>query len=270
MFKFFQISRVKIWIVRWILPIINRFLKILSLKLVTLRTPNRDFTAFFVHLKKRGFYFQTIIDVGVGFGTPALYKANPNAQFYLIEPVPTAKNILESYAKKMNAIIFNVAAGAEENTIRFFVHEDVTGSSALPQLEGNFLDGDSVMVPVKRLDNLITGPLKRPCVLKIDTQGSELAVLSGASGILDQIDVILIEVSFHEFRQGAPEVHDIVIKMADLDFRCYEILEGHYRSVDNALAQVDMVFVRANSSLRAVKSFFSPEQAKQYLHSGLV
>ena len=96
--------------------------------------------------------------------------------------------------------------------MRFFIHEDTTGSSALPQWEGNVLDGHCVTVPVRRLDSLIKAPLKRPCILKIDTQGSELAVLSGAAGILDNIDVMLIEVSFHEFRQGAPEVQILSLR----------------------------------------------------------
>ena len=107
--------------------------------------------------------------------------------------------------------------------------------------------------------------LARPSLLKIDTQGAELEVLKGATGLLDQIDVIIIEVSFHEFRQGAPEFHDIVIRMAELGYRGYEILEGHYRAADGALAQVDLAFVRIDSPLRTEKAFFTESQAKRYL-----
>lgn len=264
----YVMSHFKKFAVQKLLPLFNFILKLISLKLVTLRTPNRDFPAFFNHLRGVGIEFKTVIDVGVGHGSPTIYKSIPQAKFYLVEPVPSAKPLLEKLSRELNAKVFNVAAGATDGSIEFFVHPDTTGSSSYKQLEGTFFDGTSVMVPVRRLDQIIDQPLARPALLKIDTQGAELEVLAGAEGILDQLDVIIVEVSFHEFRQGAPEVHDIVIRMAELGFRCYEVLEGHYRSVDNALAQVDFAFVKKESDLRAVKSFFSKEQAIKYLQRG--
>lgn len=248
-----------------LLPTINKLANLVSLKIVPLSTPNRDFTAFFAHLRRQGMEFKSVIDVGIAFGSPTLYTSIPQAKFYLVEPVPGCKPLLENLAQHLNAEIFNVAAGSTDGSMEFFVHPDVSGSSAYKQLEGTFFDGEKVTVPVRRLDSLIHTPLARPSLLKIDTQGAELEVLAGATGLLDQIDMLIIEVSFHEFREGAPEFHDIVIRMAELGFRCYEVLEGHYRSADNALAQVDLVFVKPDSKLRVVKTFFTESQAKGYL-----
>lgn len=249
-----------------LLPAINKLTNLVSLKIVPLSTPNRDFSAFFIHLRRQGMEFKSVIDVGIAFGSPALYASIPQAKFYLVEPVPTCKPLLENLARRLNAEVFNVAAGSADGSIEFFVHPDVSGSSAYKQLEGEYFDGKKVMVPVRRLDSLIHAPLARPSLMKIDTQGGELEVLAGAAGLLDQIDVLIIEASFHEFRKGAPEFHDIVIRMTELGFRCYEVLEGHYRSADNALAQVDLVFVKPDSKLRKVKTFFTDTQAKDYLH----
>ena len=96
-------------------------------------------------------------------------------------------------------------------------------------------------------------------------RGVEFEVLAGATGLLDQIDVVIIEASIHEFRPGAPEFHDSVIRMAELGYRGFEILERHYRSADGAPAQVDLAFVRNDSTLRAEKAFFTAAQAKRYL-----
>lgn len=249
-----------------LLPTINKIANLVSLKVVPASTPNRDFPAFFNHLRRQGMVFKTVVDVGIAFGSPTLYASLPQAKFYLVEPVPSCKPLLEDLARRLNAEVFNVAAGADDGSLDFFVHPDVSGSSAYQQLEGEFFDGEKISVPVRRLDSIIPANLARPSLLKIDTQGAELEVLAGATGLLDQIDVLIIEVSFHEFRKGAPEFHDIVVRMVELGFRCYEVLEGHYRSADNALAQVDLVFVKSDSELREVKSFFTESQAKNYLN----
>lgn len=253
---------------RLLLPPINRIARLVSLKVTPVGTPNRNFPEFFAHLRKLGMEFRTVIDVGVAFGSPTLYASTPQARFHLVEPVPSCKPLLERFARELGARTHNVAAGAADGTMEFFVHSDVSGSSAYRQLEGDILDGERVTVPVRRLDSIIEGPLERPCLLKIDTQGAEIEVLEGAAGLLDQIDVLIIETSFHEFRAGAPEFQDVVGHVAKLGFAAYEILEGHYRSADNALAQVDVAFVRKDSPLRSVKTFFTPDQARRYAGHG--
>lgn len=55
---------------------------------------------------------------------------------------------------------------------------------------------------------------------------------------------------------------------ASVGYVPYEVLEGHYRSLGNALAQVDMAFVKHDSVLRKDGVFFSAEQVQQYLESG--
>jgi hypothetical protein len=80
--------------------------------------------------------------------------------------------------------------------------------------------------------------------------------------------MIIAEVSFQEFRDAAPEIADIIIEFKKFGFVPYEILEGHYRTVDNALAQVDLVFVQETSQLRAEKRFFSDQQLERYNTTG--
>lgn len=254
-----------------LLDFLNSFLlSKLALKLVTNRSPNRDFREFFNHLRSIGYEAKTVIDVGVGFGTTSLYAGNPNAKFVLIEAVPDDRSIVGKLARDLNAEFHNVAAGDIDGELTFNLHDDVTGSSSFSQVEstGN-LDGRQINVPSRRLDNLLTDSLEAPVLLKIDTQGAELSVLKGASGIIDKIDMIIAEVSFHEFRHGAPEVAEVVTEFEKANFVPYEILEGHYRYVDNAMAQVDIVFVKRSSALRKQKGFFSPEQLAEYKKGNL-
>ena len=238
------------------LPLVNKILKFTPIRVKGKGDPNRNFSEFIAHVEGLGLHFKTVIDVGVAFGTNSLYTALPHAHFHLVEPVPAMKVELERIARRVKATIHHVAAGSVDGVMAFNVHPDTSGSSALNQVEGTAFDGDAVTVPVRRLDSIIGSDVQKPVLLKIDTQGFELEVLAGASNILKDIDLIIIECSFHEFRHGAPEILSIMKKMDELGCAPYEILEGHYRPVDNALAQVDVAFVPKDSFLRSNKGAY--------------
>jgi hypothetical protein len=67
------------------------------------------------------------------------------------------------------------------------------------------------------------------------------------------------------FRTGGAEIGEIFAWMEQHNFACYDILEGHYRLADNALAQVDLVFVKRDSALRKSHSFFAENQVLTYI-----
>jgi hypothetical protein len=100
--------------------------------------------------------------------------------------------------------------------------------------------------------------------VKIDTQGTELEVVAGLGARLRDVDVFIVETSMFRFREGAAEIADVVIRFHDLGFVVYDILEGHMRALDGALAQVDLVFIPADSPLRSDPRFFSEEQLCNY------
>lgn len=246
------------------LAVANACIAPTGLRIASWSAPTRDFGAFIAHLRRAGITPRTVVDIGVAFGTPKLYSSLPDAKFFLVEPVPSCRPLLERLERQIGATCFNVAAGAEDGEIDFFVHDDVSGSSAYRQWEGEALDGCRVRVPVRRLDAMIPLDIARPCLLKIDTQGAELDVLAGAERLLSQVDIAIIETSFHQFRKGAPEIDQVISAMAHRGFRCYEALEGHFRSLDGAMAQIDIAFVRDDSPLRSERAFFRPEQAEVY------
>lgn len=250
-------------VVHGALPAVNKVAKLARLKLVPRNAPNRNFAEFLRHLSDLDFSPKTIIDVGVAFGSPGLH--DPGAKFYLVEPVPHCGDTIAQMARALGGEAFNVAAGSFDGEMPFFVHADTSGSSAYRQQEGPALDGEEVMIPVRRLDTLIPRTIEGPVLLKIDTQGAELDVMIGATGLLDLIDVVIMEASFHEFRLGIPEIGAVMAFMGAIGFVCYEILEGHYRALDNALAQVDLVFVKPDSPLRKNKHSFTPDQARRYV-----
>jgi FkbM family methyltransferase len=245
---------------------VNHVLEIFGLRLLRTNAPVRDFGLFFKHLKSLGVEFRTIIDVGVAFGTPPIYQAFPGARYFLVEPVSECGPVLEKLKRQLNAEYFLVAAGAENGEVTFNVHDDVSGSSLFSQAEGKALDGEARRIPMRRLDSLLPETLEHPVLLKLDTQGAEIEALKGLGSRISEIDVLIVEAAMMEVRHGIPQFADIVRFCDEAGFVVYDLLEGHMRELDGALAQIDLAFVRKDSALRRRSESFDAAQLTAYLN----
>jgi FkbM family methyltransferase len=243
----------------------NLVLEIFGLRLMRTNAPVRSFGLFFKHLKSLGFEARTVIDVGVAFGTPPIYDAFPRARYFLVEPVAECRPVLEKLKQRLNAEYFLVAAGAENGEASFNVHDDISGSSLFAQVEGKALDGQIRLTPIRRLDSLLPEVLEHPVLLKLDTQGAEIEALKGLGTRVGEIDLLIVETTMMPMRHGIPQFADIVRFCDDAGFAVYDVLEGHMRALDGALAQIDLAFVRKDSALRSQPAFFNPDQLANYL-----
>jgi Methyltransferase FkbM domain len=86
--------------------------------------------------------------------------------------------------------------------------------------------------------------LAGPYIIKVDVQGAELQVLAGAQRTLNETEAVILEVTLLGMMIGGPQVYDVVSRMKELGFVTYDVFGLHYRPLDNALSQVDMVFVQ--------------------------
>ena len=244
---------------------LNRAMEPVGLRLMRTDAPVRNFGLFFKHLKSLGFDVKTVVDVGIAFGTSPIYEAFPRARYFLVEPVAECRPLLEQLKQRLNAEYFLVAAGAENGEITFNVHDDISGSSIFAQVEGKVLDGEARPTPMRRLDSLLPEQLEHPVFLKVDTQGAELEVLRGLGSRIAEIDLMILETTMMPMRHGIPEFAEIVRFCDEAGFAVYDVLEGHMRALDGALAQIDLAFVRKDSPLRSQTGYFSPEQLADYL-----
>jgi FkbM family methyltransferase len=244
---------------------LNRGLEVFGLRLLRTNVPARNFSLFFKHLKSLGFEPRTVVDVGVAFGTPAIYNAFPRARYFLVEPVIECRAVLEKLKQRLDAEYFMVAAGAANGEVSLNVHDDISGSSLFPQVEGRALDGQARLTPMRRLDSLLPQSLEHPVFLKIDTQGAEIEVLKGLGSRIGEIDLLIVETTMMPMRHGIPQFADVVRFCDDAGFAVYDVLEGHMRALDGALAQIDLAFVRKDSALRSEVAFFNSDQLAAYL-----
>jgi len=224
--------------------------------------PARDSVAGgLAQLARLGFQPRTVIDAGVANATPELYSTFPSASFLLIEPLVEFEPFLRQICSTYKAQYVLAAAGRAPGSATFNVHNDKFSSSLLTEVEGPSVDGTPRTVPVVSIDQQCAERnLPGPYLIKLDVQGAELQVLSGASRTLPQTEAVILEVTLFATMIGGPQFYDIVTYMKTAGFVAYDIFPVNYRPLDGALAQLDMIFVREDGLFRRSHAFATPEQ----------
>jgi FkbM family methyltransferase len=219
-------------------------------------------------LSALGFHPRTVIDVGVATKTEELYQAFKDANILLIEPLAEFEPFLRDICLSYNAQYVLAAAGENRGSAIINVHPDKFGSSFLKEVEGPSVDGVPREVPVVTIDDLCADRnLVGPYLVKVDVQGAELQVLAGATHTLQRTEVVILEVTLFGTMIGGPQLSDTVARMRQYGFAVYDIFGFHYRPLDNALCQLDMVFVQEQGTFRQTHVYATPEQRATHTHA---
>lgn len=231
--------------------------------------PDRDsLEGVLRHLSEAGFVPSTVIDVGAAMGlfTRTCHAVFPQAGYLLIEPLEEYLPSLTKLAGDIPQTRFELAAAAAcGDSTTLHVHPDLLGSSLYHETEEDSdVNGTPRQVPTIRLDQWVAKQGgASPYLIKIDVQGAELDVLDGGQAILADTEVVILEVSlFHFFRHG-PIFYDVLAYMKARGFVPYDFLGHQYRLIDDALSQIDVVFVKEDGRLRHLHSYATPEQRKR-------
>ena len=101
-------------------------------------------------------------------------------------------------------------------------------------------------MPVRRLDGVFDTYVAADDIAfaKIDTQGSEQEVLDGASGIVDRLHGITIELSLLGLYAGERLWMEHLTRLTDLGLEPWLIEPGSYRRRFHRQLQFDVVFFR--------------------------
>lgn len=221
------------------------------------RTPRNNLSESYSLLYSLGFRPNTIIDVGVAKETPELYRAFPDSFVLLVEPLREFETELKRILKKYRGLYLIAAAGSETREVTFNVHpHHLDGSSLYKETMGTNADGYERTVPMIAIDEVIKEKeLDGPYPIKVDAQGAELNVLDGCQQTLRDTEVVVLEVSMFQFMKDAPQFHDVVLYMKERGFVAYDIILGWNRPLDNALGQIDVVFVKESGKFRENHSY---------------
>jgi FkbM family methyltransferase len=191
---------------------------------------------------------RTVIDIGVAYGTPWLYRAFPDAKFHLVDPTRESLPHMRTWADKIDAEVHNVALGTESTSMRIATRSTIIHSSLLREVNEPAIE-EEYHVPVRRFDEFMPG-LERPVFCKIDVEGAEMMVLRGMGERLHELDVVVIETSMISLYDEGPEFRDIVEYMSRHNFSLFDICAMLRRPFDDVLHQIDAAFVPDQSPLR--------------------
>ncbi len=207
-----------------------------------------------------------VVDVGAAFGTWSLECVNifSQARYILVEPLTVYRPRLETLTARHPGFTYvPLAANAQKGQSQFHVHADLVGSSLKKEVEGEEVDGETIVVPCDTIDTICAGVHGENVLIKIDVQGAELDVLRGAETLLSKTQCVILEVSLFRSFHGGSDWHDMTVYMKQHGFVLYDLASFLYRPFDGALSQVDAVFVREDGLFRTFHGYATPEQRQQ-------
>jgi FkbM family methyltransferase len=164
------------------------------------------------------------MDVGANVGeyTRCLQEQFPNALIYAFEPHP--KNFARLCERKnANLRLYNLGLGEKKGILRLYDRADYDGSAHASLYEEVITEihkriVKAVEVQVDTLDNVAeNNNVRHIDLLKIDTEGHDLAVLRGSKRLLDVNAVGIIQFELNEMNI-----------MARVFFRDFRRLLGNY------------------------------------------
>ncbi len=188
---------------------------------------------------------ETIYDIGAYHGnwTRLARRVFPDARYFLFEANPDHAEILRSTGERY---FIAALADRENEPANFYTPRNAgaTGASLYREQTVHYEGKNLRVVPVttRRLDALVKEHgLPPPELLKLDVQGSELAVLRGAGEILDSCSALIAELSFVQGNDGAPSATEVMTGIGELGFSPIDICKARRAATGNPV-QADVLF----------------------------
>jgi len=195
------------------------------------------------NLIQRGINANTVIDIGASDGrwSNNIINIFPQSKFFLVEANNVHKKGLDDFKKQNKNVEYIIAAAGDELGYIYFDNTDPFGGLAMHEKpEGNFIS-----VPVVTVDHCISkNELSGPFLLKLDTHGFEIPILNGASKMLKDTSIIIIEAYNFKIAKDSLLFWEMCEYMEKKGFRCCGIIDVSYRPKDKFLWQMDLVFVK--------------------------
>jgi len=212
-------------------------------------SPVLDMDSMAQRLSHRNVPIKSVFDIGASDGkwSIACMKHFNNASYLAVEPLEERGNALEIKKGKFENFDYAlcVAGDVDGEEVRLNVTEDLDGTTVEGQNSGS-----SRTCSVRTIDSLAKErKLAGPYLLKFDTHGYELPILSGCTNVLKETTAIIMESYNFQLTSNSLRFHEIITHMENLGFRPADIADPMLRLHDKAFWQIDILFLRDDSDV---------------------
>jgi FkbM family methyltransferase len=203
--------------------------------------------------------FDLILDVGANKGQFAnlCRSLGYKGEILSFEPSSAAHGqlLLAAAADPSWTVADRIALGAVTGEAEINISADSFCSSILPMLDSHLSAAphsvylNKEKIPLRRLDDVLSPTASSSRIfLKLDVQGFELQVLSGAPETLGQALAVQIEMSLLPLYQGETLMPEMSAILCERGFQLWDLEPSFRDPFTGRLLQVDGIFVR-NSAL---------------------
>lgn len=197
-----------------------------------------------MNLYKINDYFHPyrILDIGANIGQFHTEAKNyfPDSFIFSIEASSACEESLKQLTE--NYYIGMLAKDNSEYNFYSRLNDPTsTGNSIYKELTHFYSDDQLDIIKKKgiKLDDLFEDESEFD-LIKIDTQGSELDIISGGSKLCSKAKGILLEVSLTQYNENAPLYNEVIQFMSDFGFIKTEILD---EARNHGSHQQDILFI---------------------------
>jgi FkbM family methyltransferase len=204
------------------------------------------------HMAAIGFSPRVIVDVGAADGAWSRMAARiwPTARIVAFEPRETKRAQLEAARRELPNFSYHICfLGEKAGRVTYADRGNQTSLYTTQATAGESAD-------MRTLDEHVeAGHVPHPDLLKLDVQGYELEVLAGCDRVLRGVQAVLTETSFYKFHPAMPTAGDVIAYMKARGFVVYDVMGLLRLEEDDALGQMDLMFLRSEHPLRGKRSW---------------
>jgi len=182
-----------------------------------------------------------VIDIGAASGHWSRMCAEvwPSAHYSLVEPLEEQRAVLEKLCGEREWRYLQAVVGGNTGEIDFAVTADLDGSGVYD--DGTFTTRKMPMLP---LDSLL--PIAGTGLLKLDTHGYEVPIFEGSVGLLDQVELIVVEVYGHKISKNCLCFDSLSRYLDERGFRVAAMVDVMNRPLDGTFWQADFLFLKCS------------------------
>lgn len=233
---------------RAVLKIANSFLRHFGAQITRDTSHEFKMASAAQRITTHGIAINSVIDIGASNGkwSVEMMKIFPEASLLAVEPLLEREEELENvkYAYSNFDYILCVAGEEAGQEVMLAVSDDLDGSTV------GGVSEKFRKIPARTVDSIIAEKkLEGPFLLKFDTHGYELPILSGARNTLMKTNVVIMEVYNFKISEHSKRFHEMCLHMEELGFSCYNMADPMLRVYDRAFWQMDLFFCRDNSRI---------------------